>query len=125
QLDTDMQKAFRLAFPEAKVVVDAPLQMQRNLAELRHTQGLSDSADFLPVLAKAAPVLSQPEPVSIQSMQYEKGLLKIDVQLRGSQTPEQMRGRFQSAGMKADIEKVETPKSGGAIVRLTLKGEGI
>lgn len=124
QLDSDMQKAFRQAFPEAKVVVDAPLQMQRNLAELRHARGLSDPADFLPVLAKAAPVLSQPEPVSIQSMQYENGILKMDVQLRGSQTPEQMRGRFQSAEMKAEIEKVETPKLGGAVVRLMLRGDG-
>ena len=125
QLDADMQKTFRQAFPEAKVVVDAPLQMQRNLTELRHARGLSDPADFLPVLAKAAPVLSQPDTVTIQSMQYENGILRIDVQLRGSQTPEQMRGRFQSAGMKADIEKVETPKSGSAIVRLMLRGDGI
>ena len=124
QLDADMQKAFRQVFPEAKVVVDAPLQMQRNLAELRHARGLSDPADFLPVLAKVAPVLSQSEPVTIQYMQYENGGLKIDIQLRGSQTPEQMRDRFQSAGMKADIEKVEAPKSGSAIVRLVLRGDG-
>jgi general secretion pathway protein L len=125
QLDADMQMAFRQAFPEAKVVVDAPLQMQRNLAELRHARGLSDPEDFLPVLANAAPVLSQPEQLSIQSMQYENGILKMVVQLRGSQTPEQIRGRFQSAGMKAEIEKVETPKSGGAAVRLMLRGDGI
>lgn len=125
QLDAGMQRSFRQAFPEAKVVVDAPLQMQRNLAELRHARGLSDPADFLPVLAKAAPVLSRPEPAAIQSMQYENGILKIDVQLRGSQTPEQMRNRFQSAGMKTEIEKVETPKSGGAVVRLMLRGEGL
>jgi len=124
QLDADMQKAFHQAFPEAKVVVDAPLQMQRNLAELRHARGLSDPADFLPVLAKAAPILSQSESATIPSMQYENGILKIDIRLRGSQTPEQMRGRFQSAGMRADIEKVETPKSGGAIVRLMLRGDG-
>lgn len=124
QLDSDMQKAFRLAFPEARVVVDAPLQMQRNLAELRHARGLSDPADFLPALAKATPVLSQPEPSSIQSMEYENGILKIDVQLRGSQTPEQMRNRFQAAGMKAEIEKMEAPKSGGTIVRLKLRGNG-
>lgn len=124
QLDADMQKAFRQAFPEAKVVVDAPLQMQRNLAELRHARGLSDPADFLPMLAKAAPILSQSEPATIQSMQYENGILKIDVLLRGSQMPEQMRDRFQSAGMKAEIEKVETPKSGSAIVRLMLRGDG-
>ena len=124
QLDANMQKDFRLAFPEARVVVDAPLQMQRNLAELRHARGLSDSADFLPVLAKAAPILAQSESTAIQSMQYESGILKIDVQLRGSQTPGQVRSRFQSVGMQADIEKVETPKSGGAIVRLVLRGDG-
>ncbi|GAO34650.1 general secretion pathway protein L [Sulfuricella sp. T08] len=125
QLDAYMQKSFRQAFPEAKAVVDAPLQMQRNLAELRHVRGLSDPVDFLPVLAKAAPILSQPESVSIQSMQYENGILRLDVHLQGSQTPGQVRSRFQSDGMKADIEKVETPKSGGTIVRLMLRGDGL
>lgn len=125
QLDVSIQKAFRVAFPEARVIVDAPLQMQRNLAELRHARGLSDPADFLPVLAKAAPVLAKLEPVSIQAMSYEKDILKIDVLLRGSQTPEQMRDRFQSAGMKAEIENGVTPESGGAIVRLRLKGGGV
>lgn len=124
QLDSGMQKAFRLAFSEAKVVVDAPLQMQRNLSELRHAQGLSDLADFLPMLAKAASVFSQMEPAVVQTMQYESGILKITVPLQGSNTPEQMRNYFQTAGMKANIEKVETPQSGSAIVHLVLRGEG-
>lgn len=123
QLDADMQKTFRQAFPEAKVVVDAPLQMQRNLAELRHARGLPDPADFLPVLAKAAPVLAQPG--TVQAMRYANGVLKIDVRATGAQTPEQMRDRLQMAGMKVDIEKAETSKSGSAAVRLVLRGGGL
>lgn len=125
QLDADIQKTFRQAFPEAKVIVDAPLQMQRNLAELRHARGVSDPADFLPVLAKAAPVFSQPEPIKIQSMRYDNSGLRVDVLLRGSQRPEQMRDRLQSSGLKARIEKIEASSSGGTMVHLTLKGDGL
>ena len=123
QLDADIQNSFHLAFPEAKVIVDAPLQMQRNLAEMRHARGVTDPADFLPLLAKAAPVFSQPEPVKIQSMRYENGGLSVDVLLRGSQQPELLRDRLQSAGLKVSLEKTEASNPAGTVAHLMLKGE--
>jgi len=35
-----MQKTFRATFGDTVTLVNAPLQMQRNLAELRHAAGL-------------------------------------------------------------------------------------
>lgn len=122
QLENQIQQAFRQAFPEAKVIVDAPLQMQRNLAELRHGKGLSDPADFLPMLAKVAPLISQLGMVTAQDLQYDNGILKISLQLKASQTAEQIRNRFQNAGVKMEVEKIEVPKSGGTMVHLIIKG---
>ena len=50
QLTKNMQKTFRATFGDAVALVDAPLQMQRNLAELRHAAGLPDAGDFCPCL---------------------------------------------------------------------------
>ena len=125
QLATEMQKTFRQAFPEAKVIVDAPLQMQRNLAELRHANGVPDPSDFLPLLAKVAPVLSQSGVANVKSMQYEQGILKMEVALNDAQTPENLRNRLRVSGLSVDFEKGEKPKSGGAIVHLTLRRAGL
>ncbi|TCV83415.1 type II secretion system protein GspL [Sulfurirhabdus autotrophica] len=122
QLENQIQQFFHQAFPEAKVIVDAPLQMQRNLAQLRHAKGLSDPTDFLPMLAKVVPLLSQSGMVIAQDLQYDNGILKISLQLKASQTAEQIRSRFQNAGVKMEVEKIEVLKSGGIIAHLIVKG---
>lgn len=79
RLTTSMEQSFRKAFPEAKVVVDAPLQMRRNLEELRQRAGQAGPNDFLPLLAVIAP---QIEPSAIvRSMDYHQGTLKIHLTL--------------------------------------------
>ena len=115
QLRHDMEANFRKAFPEAKAVVDAPLQMRRNLAELRHAAGLADSGDFLPLLAKAAPQLAGN--ASIQSMQYEHGRLKLGVRLESSSAAE-LKGRLVAAGMMAEFDNASAQKN--ATVNLLL-----
>ncbi|PWB59329.1 MAG: hypothetical protein C3F18_01025, partial [Nitrosomonadales bacterium] len=75
RLTTFMEQSFRKAFPEAKVIVDAPLQMRRNLAELRHSAGIMDHNDFLPLLAQLAPKLGTE--VRLRSLEYQQESLKI------------------------------------------------
>lgn len=118
QISAEMQNAFRQAFPEARTVVNAPLQMRRNLTDLRHAHGLPDAGDFLPVLAKAAPLLFQPGKATIRSMQYDRGALKVELQLNGAQAPEQIKTGFMAAGLLADFEK--PPRAGDRLVRLIL-----
>jgi general secretion pathway protein L len=64
---------FRSAFPEAKVVVDARLQMERNLADLRRSRGLAAGDDFLARLTRAA----REGTVPVRAVDYANGELKI------------------------------------------------
>jgi len=76
-----MQKTFRATFGDTVTLVNAPLQMQRNLAELRHAAGLPDAGDFLPLLNLAGRSLSALPAGSVASMHYEAGRLDLDIRL--------------------------------------------
>lgn len=88
-----MEQGFRAAFPEARVIVDAPLQMRRNLAGLRHAAGLPDRGDFLPLLGGVAPLLGKD--ARLQRLDYRDGGLKLDLLLPNPGAAEDLRTRLQ------------------------------
>ncbi len=65
---------FRSAFPEAKVVVDPRLQMERNLAQLRRSRGLAAGDDFLASLTRAARDSGAP----VRAVRYANGRVEIE-----------------------------------------------
>ncbi|HUI99359.1 MAG TPA: type II secretion system protein GspL [Usitatibacter sp.] len=67
------EAVFRGAFPEAKAVVDARLQMERNLAELRRSRGLASGDDFLARLTDAARASHGP----VRAIEYANGRLVL------------------------------------------------
>ena len=73
RLDQERETLFRLAFPEAKVVVDPDLQMSRNLAELKRTRGFAVEDDFLARLSRAA---AEPGGMA-RSIEYSNGKLTV------------------------------------------------
>ena len=72
-LERRREAIFRDAFPEAKVVVDADLQMQRNLAELKRTRGLLGGDDFLAQMTRVAHGTGG----RIASIEYANGRLVV------------------------------------------------
>lgn len=91
RLNTAMEQHFRKAFPEAKVIVDAPLQMRRNLVQLRHSAGVSDPNDFLPLLSQVSREMGAG--TRIRNMDYQNGTLTIHAIFPGMQQIETFRRR--------------------------------
>ncbi len=92
QLTISMEQSFRSAFPDAKVIVDAPLQMNRNLAELRHAAGQPDQNDFLPLMASIAPLLGQHS--KLRHLEYQQGTLNLRLTLPDSNAVDTLRTRL-------------------------------
>lgn len=92
RLSTSMERSFRETFPEAKVIVDAPLQMRRNLAELRHRTGVMSHNDFLPLLAQLAPRLGKE--TQLRRLEYQQESLKISLTLPTPAAVENLRARL-------------------------------
>lgn len=72
-LEARQEAVFREAFPEAKIVVDPPLQMARNRSELERTRGLPGGDDFLAQLSRAA----RADPTPARSVTYANGRLEV------------------------------------------------
>ena len=119
-LSTDMDKTFHAAFPNAKVVVDAPLQMQRNLADLRRASGQQQATDFLPQLYRSLPLINNAK--RIEAVSYDQGSLKLDLLLSDGGAVEQLRSEIVNTIPGASVE-ASTQKQDGVSVRLALSGE--
>lgn len=123
-LTHDMERSFRAAFGEASTLVDAPLQMQRNLAELRHSAGLPDDGDFLPLLDASARPLAALPAGSVHALHYESGRLDVDIKLDRSSDFQSLQQRLQNSGIKLRMGDIHD-MGNGAEARLTLlAGEG-
>lgn len=120
----DMERSFRSAFGEAGMLVNAPLQMQRNLAELRHSAGLPDDGDFLPLLDAAAPALAALPAGSVRGLHYESGRLDVDIKLARSSDFQDLRQRLQNKVPGVQLGGIHDAGN-GAEARLTLlPGDG-
>ena len=118
-LTAEMNKTFKSAFPNASVVVDAPLQMQRNLDELRRASGQSQPNDFLPLLAKTLPLISSA--TGVESISYDQGTLKVDAMFRDEGSVDQLRKQLSS--VKGAIVEASNPKEGAMAVRIAVAGD--
>lgn len=124
QLNTEMQRTFRTTFGDSVTLVNAPLQMQRNLAEIRHAAGVPDSGDFLPLLNQAASSLAALPVGSVVAMHYDAGRLDIDMKLARREDFSSLRLSLKSSGLGVRLGEIRE-QGNGAEARLTLLPEGM
>lgn len=121
QLQASMEKHFREAFPDARVVVDAPLQMQRNLAELRSASGQLSPLDFLPLLARTATALNADGRSQLRAVQYETSQLRMEVALVDRAAADALLKRLFEAGLAGQLQDVSgTPPQ--SLARIVITG---
>lgn len=75
-LKVQMESTFRQAFPNAQVIVDPMLQMQRQVADLRLKAGQTGPDDFLPLLTKFSAALGARGADALAGLEYRDGRLR-------------------------------------------------
>lgn len=117
----EMRAVYRETFGAGAVVVDAPLQMRRALADLRKQTGHIDPGDFLALLGAAAEPLLDPARYRVESMSYENAALTVTLQPAAGQPAaaslEELRARTPPPAIEV---RAEAAPASGAIV-LTLR----
>lgn len=116
----NMARSFRTAFGETGTLVNAPLQMQRNLAELRHSVGLPDESDFLPLLDATTPSLAALPAASVRGLHYESGRLDVDIKLGRSSEFQELQQRLKNNGLAVQMGDIHDTGN-GAEARLSLQ----
>jgi len=74
RLASEQEVIFRAAFPDAKAVIDPPLQMARNLAALQRANGMASETDFLALVSGLGRSLPG-APGKVKSLEYKNGKL--------------------------------------------------
>lgn len=121
-LRAQMETQFRELFPDAKVVVDAPLQMRRGLGRLRREAGEPDASDFVPLLAALGPVLTA-EGLHTERLRYERGTLELEVTLPAGAEYDALAKRLAVPGCRVRVERTSAGPSGDAAM-LVVTAEG-
>jgi general secretion pathway protein L len=101
-----MSQILSSSFPNVKVVVDAPLQMQRELLVLRQSQGQLSGRDFESIYARFASVTGiNNAPIAIEYIAND--VLINGVNLPASQL-ESLSPKLQSAGLavRSDAQRL-------------------
>jgi len=89
-------------FPQVQVVVDAPVQMERELALLRQAAGSVSARDLEPLLAAAGAAL--PEGQQPTAVEYTTGELRLRGVALSPDEEAALSGRVQAAGYRARMD---------------------
>lgn len=122
-LKQEMDRIFRTTFGANSTLVNAPLQMQRNLAELRHGAGLPDDSDFLPLLDLAAARLAELPLGSVRALHYETGRLDVELKLVNSAAFRTLQQHLQRKGLSVNLGEIQDTGR-GAEARMSLSAGG-
>ena len=102
-----LSQILQTAFPNVKLVVDAPVQMQREIALMRQTSGQLSNNDLEAMLAGLAQVSAE-QPVALRSLHFQQQGNGSDGRFVVSQTPGAAWPAWQAAlnraGWQASLE---------------------
>ena len=124
-LTQQQEHIFHAAFGDDSTLVDAPLQMQRNLAASRHAAGVADTTDLIPLLDSAAQVIGTLNAGSLRSLNYDSGKLELDLKLAQSVDFDALTKKLQSRGLKVRTSDMHDLGDGTSQAKLTLSLEAL
>jgi general secretion pathway protein L len=114
---------FHGTFGDDSELVNAPLQMQRNLTALRHTAGLADKSDFLSLLDATSQALGPLKSGAIRSLNYEAGKLEFDIKLANAAEFKSIEHNLKRNGLQVRISDMHDQGDGTeAKIALSLEG---
>ena len=111
-LRRSLEATFRATFPQAQVVVDPVLQMNRQVAALRAQSGQSGPEDFVPLLARFAQAIGTSGVDALAGVEYREGRLKVRFQpqrVDGRAAREQLREACARAGLRLQFDNEREP----------------
>lgn len=121
-LEGEMTQLFKQAFPAAQAVVDAPLQMSRNLQQARRERGLAADDDARRMIAALSRVLQEVSPApAITSLALNAGVTTLDVELASADQHAALR---RAVGKLPDAALSDAAKdaAGRLVARISFKG---
>ncbi|HYF60959.1 MAG TPA: type II secretion system protein GspL [Burkholderiaceae bacterium] len=107
-----LEGTFRATFPQAQVVVDPLLQMNRQVATLRARSGQQGPEDFVPMMSRLSQALGPNGADALAGVEFREGRLKVRFQpqrVDGRAAREQLRDACARAGLRLQFDNEREP----------------
>lgn len=103
KIQIEIDKIYKKAFPRSKRVVNARVQMEQKLDELKGRGRTGLDVSLIALLSEASVALASDKAISIQSISYRNS--KVDIEVTGSklQSIEQLNKKLNSHTLSAEI----------------------
>ena len=122
-LAQSMTALYKKTFPQAKRVVNAPVQMQQKLDKLQKQSGSSESS-FSEMLVRVAPVLRVTPGIYIKSLRYQNGLIDLESDVKNFAALNQLEKLLaDKAGMAVEVKSASQSKD-RVVSRIEIKRSG-
>jgi general secretion pathway protein L len=111
-LRRSLETTFRATFPQAQVVVDPLLQMNRNVTSLRASGGQQGLEDVVPLLARFGQALGSSGVDAVAAVEYREGRLKVRFhpqRVDGRAAREQLREACARSGLRLQFDGEREP----------------
>ncbi len=108
KLVQESERIYRETFPEARTVVDARLQMERQLQALRREAG-SDGSGLLDLLERSGSVLTSERGLQVTGLNYRSGELSLSISASSLATVDAVRQKLgEGAGLAVEIQSASS-----------------
>ncbi len=103
-LTKQIETVYRETFPKAHKIVNARVQMEQQLNNLRHQQQHSTkTVHFIPLLNKISKALTRTPSLNIKRIYYHQGRFDIQLKLLNLQNLETLKQRLKTQGFNVEI----------------------
>jgi len=112
RLHVQIEQLYKKTFPDSKRIVNARVQMEQKLDELKHTGDAKDEG-LLTLLDESIAAISKVSDVTVQSLSFRNNRMDIELTGKGLQSIENL-NRFlnQNPKLKAEIVSSTSEKTG-------------
>ena len=111
QLHVKIEKIYKSAFPKSKRIVNARVQMEQKLKELKGGSVTSEGTSMVALLSNSASALSSEKGITLQAISYRNN--KMDMELTGTnlQAIESLNKKINQSPLKSEIISSSSEKN--------------
>ena len=110
KLQVEIDNIYKKSFPESTRVVNARVQMEQKLDELKGLGKAGSNSSMMTLLADSSAALSSEKSVTIQSISYRNNTLDIEVTGANLQNIEQLNKNLNGTSLSAEIVSSSSEK---------------
>jgi general secretion pathway protein L len=107
-LRAQVEAVYKETFPGTRRVVNARVQMEQKLKELRRAAGSQGAGGLLPLLAAGAEAVSREKAVRVEGVTYRQGMVELRIAGKDLQSLERIKQYVEGKGLVAEIQSADT-----------------